>query len=90
LSIYVLLLLVVRCTSVLCGDSGHYGAVWTLSILLTAVVMFNLYSCNVYESSSKAACQVLSFGIDHGSWYVAAVVSVLISTDTDCPVCWLL
>jgi len=48
--------------------------------------MFNLYYCNVYESSSKAACQVLSFGIDHGTWYVAAVVvSVLISTSViDC------
>jgi len=30
--------------------------------------------CNVYESSSKAACQVISFGIDHISWYVDAVV----------------
>ena len=38
-----------------------------------------LYYCNVYvyESSSKAACQVVSFGVDHISWYVDATSATL-------------
>ena len=71
---------VLCCTGVLCWWCYWLSVVtWTLQWYLVITYAdpwwcLTLYLCNVYESSSKAACQVLSFGFNHISWYVDAVV----------------